>query len=104
MDNIDDVFLPENDYQQVNKRLNNPLKRPLYAPMLLAPQPGGYRDLRTFAFAIAFAFALSVQTTDYKRIELPTITEVIQLKCSKLYDYAHSSGVLDACLSDIVNQ
>ena len=37
-------------------------------------------------------------------MELPTITNLLELICAEQYDYAHDNGVLDTCLDDFVRQ
>ena len=68
----------------------------LYAEVLLAPQPAVCIDHRTFA--------LSVETIYCKRIELPTITQLMELICLEQYDNAHDKGFFDACFSELVRQ
>ena len=95
MDHMDDTFSSDDD-QKKTMRMRVTPDHLSYADALLASTPAECLDHR--------AFALSFETTHSKRMELPTITRLLELICAQQYDYAHDDGVLDTCLNDLVRQ
>ena len=77
---MDDRF-SEDEQEQETKRMRVTQDHLSYANVLVAPQPAGFLD--------HCAFALSIETIYSKHMELPTITQLVELICAEHYKYAH---------------